>query len=298
MESKAMNIFDSLRPATNGTASMKGASLSPELENSEFASLMGQSMQVQKGELIQALPNQEIMNFIIDGADDADNPILSFTGNDERIFTGMESKDLPAGVFRSNKFAQLTADTELPLFATEKKGIPLVNLSQAEDSEIIENLLQTKSEDKKQAITIKVDDSVKLSTPKTSLNPAQSELLPGLSDVDFQKDSHRQLNSILRDLNAKEVLINDKLQPEKAAPKSVVPLLGSDQLESLVRSNIKRASVDNRGSFSIVNESKQVSKETALPVSEENLINGETMKKHCLQLESISLTFGHFFQFL
>ncbi len=32
MESKAMNIFDSLIPATNGTASMKGASLSIEPE--------------------------------------------------------------------------------------------------------------------------------------------------------------------------------------------------------------------------------------------------------------------------
>ncbi len=307
MESKAMNIFDSLIPATNGTASMKGASLSIEPENLEFASLMGHSMQVQEGELISKLPNQENLNFFVDGADDADNAVQVFAGNKERIFTGMENNDLPAGNVRSNKFAQLTAetelllfptknklfvgnvrsnefaqltaDTELLLFPTENKEMPLVNFSQEEDSEIVENLLQSKSGDKKQAIAIKVDDSVKLSTPKTVLNQSRSELLPGLSDVDFQKDPHRQLTAYLKNLNAKEVLITDKLQPEKTGTESVVPLLESDQMQSFVRSNIKRGSVENRGTVSNVNESVQASGETALPGGEKNLTNGDMMKK-------------------
>ncbi|MCH9023748.1 MAG: flagellar hook-length control protein FliK [candidate division Zixibacteria bacterium] len=283
-----MNIFDSLIPATSGTAPMKGASLSLETENLEFAFLMGQSMQVQEGELIQALPNQEIMSFTIDGADvadgteridAADDAVLVFAGNNERIFAGMENKDLPAGIVRSNKFAQLTADTELLLFPTENKEMTLININQEEDSEIVENLLQSKSGDKKQAITIIADDSVKLSFPKASLNKTQSEPLPGLSDVDSQKDPHRQLTAYLKNLNAKEVLINDKLQPEKTVTESVVPLLESDQMESFVRSNIKKADAGNSAVVSISKESDKVSREIVLPVGEERLSNGDMMKK-------------------
>jgi len=244
MESKAMNIFDSLIPTTNGTASMKGASLSLEPENLEFASLMGQSMQVQEGELINALP----------------------------IVAEMKNKDLPASNVSLNNFSPMIADTELLLLSGKNKEMSLVNLNQEENSEIVENLLQSKSADKKQAITINVDDSVKLSTPKTVLNQSRSELLPGMSDVDFQKDPHRQLTAYLKNLNAKEVLINDKLQPEKTGAESVVSLLGSEQMERFARSNIKRAGVENRGTFSIVNQSQQVSGETASPI-------GDMMKK-------------------
>ena len=265
MESKAMNIFDSLIPATNGTASMKGASLSIEPENLEFAFLMGQSIQVQEGELIEAIPNQKIMNLFIDSADGADDVVQDFAGK-------MKKNDLMAGNQQFGHVTQGAMDSKLLLFPAENKEMSLGNFRQEEDSEIVENLLQSKSADKKQAITINVDDSVKLSTPKTVLNQSRSELLPGLSDVDFQKDPHRQLTAYLKNLNAKEVLINDKLQPEKTGTESVVPLLGSDQMESFVRSNIKRAGVENRGTFSIVNQSQQVSGETALPI-------GDMMKK-------------------
>ncbi|MCH7948089.1 MAG: flagellar hook-length control protein FliK [candidate division Zixibacteria bacterium] len=275
MESKAMNIFDSLIPTTNGTASMKGASLSLEPENLEFASLMGQSMQVQEGELIEALPNQKIMNFTIAGADDADQAL--------QVFAGMKNKDLPAANVLSNKFAPSTADTELLLLSGNNKEMSLVNLNQEENSEIVENILRLKPVNKNHAITINVNnsnnDSLKLFSPKAVVNRSQSELLPGLSDIDFQKDPHRQLTAHLKNLNAKEVLINDKLQPEKTGTESVFSLLGSEQIESFVRSNIKRASVENRGSASNVNESKQVSEEQAIPVGEKKLTNGDMMKK-------------------
>ena len=271
MESKAMNIFDSLIPTTNGTASMKGASLSLEPENLEFASLMGQSMQVQEGELIEALPNQKIMNFTIAGADDADQAL--------QVFAGMKNKDLPASNVSLNKYSPMIADTELLLFPTENKEKPLVNFNQEENSKIVENLLQSKSADKKQAITINVDDSVKLSTPKTVLNQSRSELLPGMSDVDFQKDPHRQLTAYLKNLNAKEVLINDKQQPEKTGAESVVPLLGSAQLESFVRSIIKRTSVESQDIKVNSEVNKEVSKEIVSPAGEKILTNGDMMKK-------------------
>ena len=271
MDSKAMNIFDSLIPATNGTASMKGASLSLESENLEFASLMGQSMQVQEGELIEALPNQKIMNFTIAGADDADQAL--------QVFAGMKNKDLPAANVLSNKFAPTTADTELLLFPTENKEKPLVNFNQEENSKIVENLLQSKPGEKRQVVTINVDDSVMLSSPKTALKPVQSELLPGLSDVDFQKDPHRQLTAYLKNLNAKEVLINDKQQPEKTGAESVVPLLGSAQLESFVRSIIKRTSVESQDIKVNSEVNKEVSKEIVLPAGEKILTNGDMMKK-------------------
>ena len=279
MESKAMNIFDSLIPATNGTASLKGASLSIEPGNLEFAFLMGQSMHVQETGLIQALPNLENINFFVDGADDVDNAFKVFAGKNEQIIAGMENNNFPAGNVRSNKLVQLTANTELLPFATKNKEMPLVNFNQEENLEIVENLLPSKSADKKQAITINADDSVKLSFPKTAFSQTRSELLSGLSDVDFQKDPHRQLTTYLKNLNAKEVLINDKQQPEKTGTESVVPLLERDQMKRFERSNIKRASVENRGTVSIVKESDKVSREIVLPVAEENLTSGDMMKK-------------------
>lgn len=271
MESKAMNIFDSLIPATNGTASMKGASLSLESENLEFASLMGQSMQVQEGELIKALPNQKIMNFTIDGADDADQAL--------QVFAEMKNKDLPAGNVSLNKFPPMIADTELLLFPTENKEKPLVNFNQEENSKIVENILQSKPGEKRQVVTINVDDSVMLSSPKTALKPVPSELLPGLSEIDFQKDPHRQLTAHLKNLNAKEVVINDKLQPEKTGTESVVPLLGSAQVESFVRSIIKRTGVEPQDITLNSKANKEVSKEIVLPAREKNLTNGDMMKK-------------------
>lgn len=271
-----MNIFDFLTPAANGLTNFNGASIASETENLEFAFLMGQSMQVQEGDLIQSLPKQEKMNFFVVSPDDA---VQVLAGNNERIFAGMENKDLPAGIVRTNKFAQLTADTELLLFPTDNKEMTLIKFNQEEDSEIVENLLQSKPGDKKQAITIIADDSVKLSSTKAILNQTQSELLPGLPDVDSQKNPHRQLTAYLKNLNAKEVLITDKLQPEKTVTESVVPLLESDQMESFIRSNIKKANAGNSDVVAISKESDKVSREIVLPVGEESLSSGDMMKK-------------------
>ena len=228
-------------------------------------------MQVQEGERIEALPNQKIINSFIDGADDADQAL--------QVFAEMKNKDLPASNVSLNKFPPMIADTELLLLSAKNKEMSLVNLNQEENSEIVENLLQSKSADKKQAITINVDDSVKLSTPKTVLNQSRSELLPGMSDVDFQKDPHRQLTAYLKNLNAKEVLINDKQQPEKTGAESVVPLLGSAQLESFVRSIIKRTSVESQDIKVNSEVNKEVSKEIVSPAGEKSLTNGDMRKK-------------------
>lgn len=272
MESKAMNIFDSLITATSETASIKGASLSVETENPEFALLIGQSMQVEEAGL---------MNFTVDGAEDADIPEQIFGENNKRIFAKIENVELPDGNATTTKFGQLTAETGSLLTTVENKETPLSldKLNQKDNSELIENLLQSRTVEKKLTVTINSDDNVKPSSSNTALNPAKLELQPGLPEFDYQKDSHRQLDAILKDLNAKEVQIGNKLQPEKTGAESVAPLLGSDQLESFVRSNIKRASVENRATVLDVKDSQQGSEKAAPPIIEKNLTTGELMKK-------------------
>jgi flagellar hook-length control protein FliK len=69
VELKAMNIFDVQTPAATEQSSMKGASLSSEAENPQFAFLMGQSLQLPGGELPEALSHQELMNITVDVPD-------------------------------------------------------------------------------------------------------------------------------------------------------------------------------------------------------------------------------------